>query len=164
LGEACRAAIARHDGPVERWLHALDPVWNLVGRVCFHLAENRADAAHPFAFLATYTVRAATKAVHVPLSRALTDSSDRRDKSAMLDFSVDVTLDGQRLTPAELRALMKSADGLVPIRGRWVELDRERLQLVLAHWRAVERAAGSDGMSFLDGMRLLAGARIGQDD
>src|SRR5439155_682254 len=79
---------------------------------------------------------------------------------AMLDFSVDVTLDGQRLTPTELRALMKSADGLVPIRGRWVELDRERLQLVLAHWRAVERAAGSDGMSFLDGMLLLVPASL----
>ncbi|MGA2033245.1 MAG: hypothetical protein ABSG68_13385, partial [Thermoguttaceae bacterium] len=30
------------------------PLWHQVGRVCFHLAENRRDADFPFAFLATY--------------------------------------------------------------------------------------------------------------
>lgn len=58
--------------------------------------------------------------------------------------------------------LLHAADGLVPIRGRWVELDRERLREVLAHWRGVQREAAAGGLSFLDGMRLLAGAPIGR--
>src|SRR5262249_46829175 len=49
--------------------------------------------------------------------------------------------------------------GLVSLRGRWVELDRERLKEVLAHWKTVQRGA-TDGVSFLEGMRLLAGARL----
>ena len=31
-----------------------EALWHQVGRVCFHLAENRRDEDHPFAFLATY--------------------------------------------------------------------------------------------------------------
>jgi len=38
----------------------------------------------------TYTVRAANEGGPLPLSRALTDSSDRRDKSAMLSLLVPV--------------------------------------------------------------------------
>ena len=33
------------------------PLWHQVGRVCFHLAENRRDPDYPFAFLATYAPR-----------------------------------------------------------------------------------------------------------
>jgi SNF2 family DNA or RNA helicase len=77
---------------------------------------------------------------------------------ALLDFSVAVALGGAELTPAEVRTLLASADGLVRMRGQWVELDRERLHQVLEHWKQVQREAGSDGVSFLEGMRLLAGA------
>ena len=44
MAGAFRAAIAGHDGSVADCLStSLDPVWNVVGRVCFHLAENRGD-------------------------------------------------------------------------------------------------------------------------
>ena len=82
--------------------------------------------------------------------------------AALLDFSVEVTLDGEPLTAEELAALMASQDGLAMVRGRWVEIDRDRLRHVLDHWKKVEREAG-DGLSFLEGMRLLAGAPVGAD-
>ncbi len=47
------ARLARKSG-VQGYLEAHDSIWNVVGRVCFHLAENKRDAAHPFAFIATY--------------------------------------------------------------------------------------------------------------
>ena len=50
------------------------------------------------------------------------------------------------------------AGGLVRLRGQWVELDRERLREVLDHWKRVEREAEEGGLTFLEGMRLLAGA------
>src|SRR6187549_3690019 len=43
---------------------------------------------------------------------------------AMLQFSVDVSLDGQTLGPEEIAQLLESTDGLIPLRGRWVEVDR----------------------------------------
>ena len=47
---------------------------------------------------------------------------------ALLDFSVAVALDGETLTPAEVRQLLASPSGLVLLRGQWVEIDRERLR------------------------------------
>ena len=41
--------------------------------------------------------------------------------NGLLDFSVAVTVDGEPLTEAEIRALLAGTDGLVLLRGRWVE-------------------------------------------
>src|SRR5206468_155065 len=78
--------IRAHRGPVAAWLHARHPSWHTVGKVCLHLAENRGDEEHPFAFLATYAVRAGAggKVQHRPLARALEESSVRGDRQALL--------------------------------------------------------------------------------
>ncbi|MCA1664032.1 MAG: SNF2 helicase-associated domain-containing protein, partial [Myxococcales bacterium] len=208
------------DGAVAAFLAAHNPVWNLVGRVCFHLAENKRDEERPFAFLATYSTRVSAKAKvqHAPLGLAVRASGSAADKrallallvpveraakesalvrelyesgelweplawtpsealrflkevprleatgivvrvpdwwkkrprpqvairvgekspsklglDALLDFSVAVTLDGEELSEAEWRA-MRASSGLSLVRGRWVEIDRERLGQILAHW------------------------------
>jgi len=246
IAGAYAAEIGAHRGTVAEWLQARHPSWHVVGRVCFHLAENRGDETHPFAFLATYATRtgAGGRVQHRPLARALEESSARGDRQALLqllvpvqraaegsawlaelvesgeiyqplawtpaeahrflreipafeagglvvrvpdwwrarrprpevtvrvgsdqpsglgagallDFSVAVTLGNERLSAAEVRALLASADGLARVRGQWVELDHERLGALLAHWKRVQEGAGRDGLSFLEGMRLLAGA------
>ncbi len=247
MSRAFADELRAHRGPVAAWLHAHHPSWHVVGKVCVHLAENRGDEAHPFAFLATYAVRtgAGGKVQHRPLARALQESSARGDRQALLhllvplqraaeqlpwlaalvdsgaiyeamawtpaeahqflqaipafeaaglvvrvpdwwrarrpprpevavrvgekkpsalgmdallDFSVAVALGDETLTAAEVRRLMASSSGLVRLRGQWVELDRERLREVLAHWERVRREAEHGGLSFLEGMRLLAGA------
>jgi superfamily II DNA or RNA helicase len=251
-GQAFVDEIRAFSGSVQDYLRVHGAAWNVVGRVCFHLAENRTDPDLPFAFLATYATRATGrgKVVHAPLSRALAESSARGDKAsmlsllvpvqrasehsplvkellnggdlyhplawtpaeayrflreipkleaagvvvrvpdwwrarrpprpevqvtvgtkgpgagtlgveAMLDFRVDVTLDSERLTAVEVRALLARHEGLALVRGKWVELDRDKLRDVLDHWQQVQRDAGRDGLSFLEGMRLLAGAPIG---
>src|SRR3989454_6102499 len=83
---------------------------------------------------------------------------------ALLDFSVAVALGDDKLTAAEVRQLLASSGGLVRLRGQWVELDRERLREVLAHWERVRREAQDGGLSFLEGMRLLAGAGRTDDE
>ena len=52
-----RSQIARTAGGALAYLKSCNPTWNTVGRVTFHLAENRRNPAHPSAFLATYTNR-----------------------------------------------------------------------------------------------------------
>jgi non-specific serine/threonine protein kinase len=78
--------------------------------------------------------------------------------SALLDFRMDVTLDGETLTPAEVRALLDGVDGLTLLRGRWVEVDRDRLRGLIDKFDRVDRAAADNGLTFADAMRLLAGA------
>jgi non-specific serine/threonine protein kinase len=76
---------------------------------------------------------------------------------ALLDVDLGVALGDETLSPAEVRALCTGAAGLRLVKGRWVEVDPERLRAVLDHWKHVEAAAKRDGLGFLEGMRLLAG-------
>jgi len=74
---------------------------------------------------------------------------------ALLDFKLDVVIDGHKLSAREIKELLAGSDGLVLFRGQWIEVDREKLRQALDHWQSI---ASGDGISFIEGMRLLAGA------
>lgn len=230
------------------WLRATLPHWHLVGRVTLHLAENKKDPGHPFAFLATYTsgLNAEGRARHLPLQQAVKEYAGAQNRTVLLNlleplsraagksawakdqvesgniyrpqawtprqalkflrevprleecgltvripdwwkasapprpkvsvtvgagapkafdcgdllsFNIELTLDGEKLTPEELLAL-KTAEGLAFVKGRWVEADAEKLQAVLDHWRQAQTMQFAGGISFLQAMRLLSGASI----
>ncbi|MFP4351933.1 MAG: DEAD/DEAH box helicase [Puniceicoccaceae bacterium] len=71
----------------------------------------------------------------------------------LLDFKLEVVVDGQTLGPDEIAELLAGDDGLVLFRGQWIEVDREKLQQALDHWKTLE---AKGGLSFTEGMRLLA--------
>ena len=77
---------------------------------------------------------------------------------ALLDFKMGVSLDGEPLTSKEIEQLLAAANGLHLVRGRWVQVDPERLRRMLDEFRAVQTTAEKDGLSFGEAMRLLAGA------
>ena len=249
LDAALRDELAASKRPLQEFLKACHPAWNLVGRVHFNLAENRKDAEAPFAFLATYTARLSAhgRAQHLPLSQALAEFSDGKSQAqllnllmpvqraahqcgwlrtmvesgeiyhplrwlpadayqfltdvpklesagiiarapgtwsagrpirprvtasvgarapsllgtdALLDFSMEVTLDGERLTATEIKALLSGGSGLQLIRGRWVEVDRKKLGRMLERFQAIEQAAAENGLPFAEAMRLVAGASL----
>ncbi|MHB8352250.1 MAG: DEAD/DEAH box helicase [Thermoplasmata archaeon] len=248
LDAYARRGIAACPGGLAPWLNARSPLWHRVGRVCFHLAENKHDAERPFAFLATYAPRLLDghRVQYQPLGRALEEHAHAENRPAlarllapvqeasgrcpwvktlvdsgelfhplrwtpeeayrllkdvplleasgllvrvpdwwskrparvrvtasvgrargtaftaqsMLDFRVDLAVEGEPLTPSERATLLAGGDGLRYLKGRWVEVDRERLQEALALWKKVKRSAPTDGISFLEGMRLLAGASL----
>jgi superfamily II DNA or RNA helicase len=80
---------------------------------------------------------------------------------ALLDFRMEVTLEGESLTDPEIRNILAQSDGLALVRGKWVEVDHARLQDTLVKFQAIERTAATEGLSFGEAMRLLAGASIG---
>jgi superfamily II DNA or RNA helicase len=83
---------------------------------------------------------------------------------ALLDFRMEVTLDGERLSDAEVERLLAGTDGLALVRGRWVTVDREKLGEMLEEFRKIERAAADEGLSFAEAMRLVAGADVAAGD
>jgi len=85
-------------------------------------------------------------------------------QDALLDFRMEVTLDGETLTAAEIKELLAKSDGLALVRGRWIEVDRERLDRMLDHFRQVERAAADNGLTFAEAMRMLAGTDAARDE
>lgn len=244
LLEWMRGAISEAGGP-GAFLQARAPKWRQVGRVCFHLAENKGDGARPFAFMATYAtgMGEAGQVKYLPLRRALEQYAGSKNKNAlikllspvheaakrcgwvkglvdsgdlyqpmawpvqrahqflknipeleesglsvrvpnwwkkrprprvsvtigekagslfgaksMLDFNVAAALGEETLTPEEVNALLGGNDGLVLFKGQWVEVDRERLREALEHWQQVRARARDGEISFIEGMRLLAGA------
>jgi superfamily II DNA or RNA helicase len=239
------------EGGLRAWLGRVNPALGLLGKVTFHLAENKRSTDLPFAFLATYTHRLTEggKAAHLPLARALQEyvgaqnqsalnrlldpvqkAADQspwaraqlesrrifqaqawapadalaflretpllessgvilripdwwRDRSAprpkvrlevgeqrkggvgleaLLSFNVKLSLGETELTPAEMQTLLRGSGGLVSLRGQWVEVDRDKLEDVLEHWKNAERAV-SEGIPFYKAMRLLSGATLGDE-
>jgi non-specific serine/threonine protein kinase len=252
LDSAFGIELAEAKSGVQDFLKARNPAWNLVGRVHFHVAENRKDQDAPFAFLATYTTRlsAQAKAQHLPLGQALREYAGAANKdrllsllvpvqrasetcpwlkamveegeifhplrwtprealqllrdvpkletagvtvrmpaawrgnrpprprvtgtvggkapsglgqNSLLDFRMEVTLDGESLTRAEIRELLSKTDGLALVRGQWVEVDREHLESMIERFQKVERAAKENGLKFGEAMRLLSGANVADD-
>ena len=80
---------------------------------------------------------------------------------ALLDFRVEVSLDGEILTIEEINELLASTHGLALLRGKWVEVDPTRLRATLDKFQAIERLSEKEGVPFGQAMRLLAGAEIG---
>ncbi len=250
--DALARAAAQASGGLKPWLGRIRAALHLLGKVTFHLAENKRSPELPFAFMATYTHRLSPqeKPVHLPLARALQDYAGAKNQAALksllepvqraagmsswtrellesrqifqpqawtpaqaytflrevpvledcgivtripnwwrhgrgirpqvsvrlgtaaqgaglgvenlLDFSVESTLGGEPISAAEWQTLMSADSGLVALRGQWIEVDREKLTKVLDHWQQVQAESAGDGVSFLAGMRLLAGVDIGQ--
>lgn len=76
----------------QEYLKTHNPKWMVVGRVCFHLAENKKDEKRPFAFLATYTTKLSKTAVaqHLPLKRALVEYAGEENKATLLALLTSV--------------------------------------------------------------------------
>ena len=250
--------IAVHDqsmassGGLDKLLQTIDPDWQPLGRVTFHLAENKKDESRPFAFLATFANRKSKKAKvqHLPLADALQQFASEKQQSklaellkpvsrasqssalvrswldsrdlfrpqaltvsqahqflsdvpvmeqaglvvrvpnwwrarsssraevriklgddepsgmgtdSLLDFSVELALGGESLTEAEQQQLLAADEGLMLLRGKWIEVDRQKLTEALAHWQQLEQQQ-ADGIGFLQGMRMLAGATLADDE
>ena len=252
LDHIVRKEIASHLDGAQAYLQKKNPIWRLVGRVTFHLAENKRDPQMPFAFMATYATRlsAQGRVQHEPLGKALEQYSGTKNRAALislltpiqraaeksklakeivdsgdvyhplawtthdayrflqeipifeesglivrvpdwwkdrrpsrpsvnvkvgsrggatigvdslLEFSAGLALDGESLSESEMQTLLDAESGLVLLKGKWVEVDRKKLQEALAHWKKVEQETRESGMSFFEGMRLISGVAIDKD-
>ncbi len=80
---AVQEEFSTSSGPLTDYLRTLGPNWKHVGKVSFHLAENKGDATgtHPFAFMASFIHRLGDNdhPKHLPLAAALKAYADNRD-------------------------------------------------------------------------------------
>ena len=96
----------------------------------------------------------ATVGAHAPTTIGL---------DGLLDFRMDVTLDGKSLSNKEITTLLAGTDTLVLLRGVWVEIDRERLERAMRQFKEAQALAERDGLTFAEAIRLLAGASFADD-
>ncbi len=90
MGRILNQELRLFSGSIQEYLAQYSSRWNQVGRVCFHLAENKKNEKRPFAFLATYTTFSPhnTLPQHLPLKRALQESAT--DKNSLLSLLIPV--------------------------------------------------------------------------
>lgn len=247
-GAALSTSARGYKDGVQGYLKARSSVWHVVGRVCFHLAENKRDPEYPFAFLATYVHKVSRRAMpqHLPLGRALKEYTGTKNRQkllsllaplsraaeqsefvrelvdagdvyhplswtpeeahrflceislyeaaglivrvpdwwsaknkprpkvsvsvggkapsslgmdALLDFDVHLAFDGKKLSKREIKELLASTQGLLMLKGKWVEVDSDRISEVLDQWGELQRQT-QDGVNFGEAMRLLSGTHI----
>ena len=86
-----RRKIADYPGTVEAFIHAYSPAVHLVGRVYFHLVENKLGDT-PFAFMATYStgLNVQGKSRHLPLKHALEEYGGTDHGSELLELLATV--------------------------------------------------------------------------
>jgi non-specific serine/threonine protein kinase len=77
---------------------------------------------------------------------------------SLLDFKLHIALGDESLSKTELKQLMAAENGLIFMKGQWIEVNQEKLNEALAHWKMVEAATANGELTFAEGMRLLAGA------
>lgn len=89
---ALNQELVTFDGQLSHYLSAFHSGWNTIGKVCFHLAENKNNSNYPFAFLATYTtgLSKTSNTQHLPLGRALEEYAEKSKKSLLLSLLLPV--------------------------------------------------------------------------
>ena len=119
--EQAAVAGAKAAGGLKAWLRSVNPALHQLGRVTFHLAENKRTPDKPFAFMATFTHRlsAQDKAVHLPLARALEEYAGAGNQAALRGHREVCLIAGNKprprsdLSDASLPAHVRAAgDGL----------------------------------------------------
>lgn len=253
LSEVFVSELGQFEGSVADFLKSHDPKINTVGRVFFHLVENKMDS-HPFAFLATYATKSeqsangaqdtknarSGKVAHVPLKNALLEYQNdeglllkllatvskaadcsgfiselvesgelfsplrftseeaytflkeiplyeecgilcripdwwKNKKSAvklsfsmggkapsmvgmdaLLRFDPELYLGNEKISEEDIEALLSQASGLRLIKGKWVEVDHDKLKSALDAYR---KAASLADLSMAEAMRFQLGLR-----
>ena len=75
---------------------------------------------------------------------------------SLLSFDPQFSLGGESITREELESLLSQTTGLSLLKGKWVEIDHERLRAALDTYDRVEALSG-DGMTLMDAMRMHMG-------
>jgi superfamily II DNA or RNA helicase len=73
---------------------------------------------------------------------------------ALVDFDMQLALGDATLTVEEMRQLLTQSEGLAFLKGRWVEVDHQRLQETLAAYEQARRLAGNGDLTLAEAMRL----------
>jgi len=240
LHEAFACRLQTWEGSIEQLLAASNAHVQFVGRVYFHLVENKETEEYPFSFMATYAAEreASGKSRHLPLKNALIEYGDNNNKllqllstvhkaassssliaelldsgdifhpigltaeeaytflkevslyeeagilcripkwwtstsrgvkisvsigdkeparlgsSTLLNFDARLWLGGDVLSDDELRQLLSEAEGLVFLKGKWVEVNHKRLQEALAAYENARQTFGNEQLTIADAMRL----------
>ena len=110
-----REAVASSGLGLTAWLGKHAAIWHQVGRVCFHLAENKRDPEYPFAFMGTYApgLSGTGRVQYQPLGKALQEYAGEQNKAALVRLLTPVRLAAEK--SEIVKELVDSGDIFSPL-------------------------------------------------
>lgn len=239
LNQAFSIEMKRYQGSVSEYFRSKNPDFHFVGKVYFHLVENKREE-YPFAFLATYAAEPSIRGEgkHLPLKNALVEYGENSQKllellstvhkaarqspfvsglvetgeifhpiglcpdeaytflkevplyegtgilcripnwwkrktaslrmtvtigtkapsflglDALLDFDIKLSLGGEKITVEELKSLLSEAEGLAFIKGKWVEVNAQRLRETLTAYEEAQKLMEKGDLTLMEAMRM----------
>lgn len=73
---------------------------------------------------------------------------------ALVSVQPKLTLVGEEITVEELKELLKASEGLALLKGKWIEVDQEKLQQILEAYEKVSDYYEGESLTLADAMRL----------
>jgi len=73
---------------------------------------------------------------------------------SLLSFDVSIALDGETVSVKELKMLLAQTEGLAHIKGKWIEIDREKLQATLDAYEKANKMVSAEGITFFEALKL----------
>ena len=237
--------IKKYNGTVENFIKKHSPNIHLVGRVYFHLVENKKSVDFPFAFLATYSasLNKQGQSKHLPLKYALEEYGKNSRKlldilttvhlaakeselitnlldsgevfhplawsskeafrflkeiivyenagilcripnwwkggadsfrlnisigdsspsylgiDSILNFNAQLFLGDSVISKEEAKKILSESEGLAYIKGKWVEVDAQKLNQALAAFEKAAHTSKEGGLTLKEAMRMQMGAK-----
>ena len=77
---------------------------------------------------------------------------------ALVDFDVQMSLGDEQITIEELKKLLSEAEGLALIKGKWIEVDHEKLKETLKAYEQAQKLADKTDLNIIEAMRFQLNA------
>ncbi len=78
----------------------------------------------------------------------------RLSLEALVDFQAELLLGGEAMQADELKKLLSEAEGLLLIKGKWVEVNHQRLKEMLKAYEQAQKLMNKTDLSMLEAMRF----------
>ena len=79
--------------------------------------------------------------------------------NSLFKFKAYVTIGSKKLSPKEVDDLLKQQQSLVQIKGKWVEVNSEKLKILLDRWQQTSLLQ-KEGFTFAEALRMISKSSI----
>jgi SNF2 family DNA or RNA helicase len=85
---------------------------------------------------------------------------------SIVNFSINLSLGGETVTPGELKSLLDEAEGLAFIKGKWIEVNHDKLNATLKAYEEAKMLTENSQMNIIEAMQfqLKTSETLGFDD
>jgi non-specific serine/threonine protein kinase len=87
-----------------------------------------------------------------------TKEPSRIGLDALVDFNIELSLGGEPITKEELERLISQSDGLALIKGKWIEVDPNKLKETLLAYEQAKKEAERGELTMMEAMRMKLSA------